>query len=130
MKQEKLSPGSSIRMREDHVVELQHRIVAEDDFRSAAASVFTLLRVAEDRHPGGIRSLQIRIEGHDGERAGFDADFFEFQQEFMLGAIGRYFTWIEMPLTGKLGNPEAQVNQLPDQLLLQDSGATGYTPPA
>ena len=125
-----LSPRSSLAMREDHVVGMHHRIVAGDDFRSAAESIFALLRVAEERHPGGIRSLHLQIEGHEGERAGFDADFFEFQQEFMLGAMGQYLTWIEMPLTGKLGNPEPQDNQLPDQLLLQNPTPTGYTPPA
>jgi hypothetical protein len=114
-----LSPRSKITMREDHVVLLRHRIAAEDDFERAANDVFTLAKTAQDRHPGAIRSLVLTIEGHVGERAGFDTDFFEFQQEFMLGAIGKFFTWIEMPLTGKLGNPAPQEDDLPDSLRLE-----------
>ena len=114
-----LSPRSKITMREDHVVLLQHRITAEDDFERAVNDVFTLAKTAQDRHPGAIRSLVLTIEGHVGERVGFDADFFEFQQEFMLGAIGQLFTWIEMPLTGKLANPVPQADDLPDSLRLE-----------
>jgi len=106
-------------MQEDRGVLLQHRVTAEDDFERAAADVFALARIAQERHPGAVRRLALTIEGHLGERAGFDADFFEFQQEFMLGAMGRFFTWIEMPLTGKLGNPELQENDLPDGLRLE-----------
>jgi len=114
-----LSPRSKITMRENQMVLLQHRVLAEDDFERAVRDVFTLARTAQDRHPGAIRSLVLTIEGHAGERAGFDPDFFEFQQEFMLGAIGKFFTWIEMPLTGKLGNPLAQKDDLPDNLRLE-----------
>ncbi len=98
---------------------LQHLVAAEDDFERAVADVFTLAKTAQDRHPGAIRSLVLTIEGHDGERGGFDADLFEFQQEFMLGAIGKFFTWIEMPLTGKLGNSSPQEDDLPDNLRLE-----------
>jgi hypothetical protein len=114
-----LSPRSTITMQEDQVVLLQHRVTAEDDFERAVDDVFTLARTAQDWHPGAIRSLVLTIEGHVGERAGFDPDFFEFQQEFMLGAIGKFFTWIEMPLTGKLGNPALQEDDLPDSLRLE-----------
>ncbi len=74
-----LSPRSKLTMREDHVVLLQHRVTAEDDFERAVVDVFTLAKTAQDRHPGAIRSLVLTIEGHVGERVGFDADFFEFQ---------------------------------------------------
>ncbi len=37
----------------------------------------------------------------------------------MLGAIGKFFTWIEMPLNGKLGNPPPQEHDLPDGLRLE-----------
>ena len=120
-----LSPRSKITMREDHVVLLQHRVTAEDDFERAVDDVFTLAKTAQDRHPGAIRSLVLTIEGHVGERVGFDADFFEFQQEFMLGAIGKFFTWIEMPLTGKLGNPAPQEDDLPDGLRLEGPAREG-----
>ncbi len=121
-----LSPRSKITVRKDHVVLLQHRVTAEDDFEQAVDDVFTLAKTAQDRHPGAIRSLVLTIEGHVGERAGFDADFFEFQQEFMLGAIGKFFTWIDMPLTGKLGNPAPQEDDLPDSLRLEGPAREGH----
>lgn len=120
-----ISPHSSLSMREDRVVALEHRVQPEDDFARAAQDVFALLRTAQRLYPGGLRSLRLEIEGHAGERAGFDADFFEFQQEFLLGTLGQYFSWIELPLTGPLGNPNAQRNDLPDRLAISDGDEDG-----
>jgi hypothetical protein len=114
--QPELSSRSSITPQENHVVLLEHRIVCEDDFTDAAQAVFALVKAAQNRYPGNPRNLVITIEGHTGDRAGFDADFFEFQQEFMLGAMGRFFTWIELPLTGKLTNSAPQDDDLGDAL--------------
>ena len=114
-----LSPRSSIKKQANHVVLLEHRVTAEDDFPRAAGDVFALVKTAQLRHPGDFRRLVITIEGHSGERAGFDADFFEFQQEFMLGAMGRFFTWIEMPLTGALANSSPQEDDLSDALRVE-----------
>ena len=114
--QPQLSPRSSITPQENHVVLLAHQITTEDDFTRAAQDVFALAKAAQVRHPGDFRRLVITIDGHTGNRAGFDADFFEFQQEFMLGALGRFFTWIEMPLTGKLTNSAPQEDDLGDAL--------------
>ena len=98
------------------MVRLEHHVTAEDDFTRAAQDIFALARTAQDHHPGASRNLAITIDGHTGDRAGFDADFFEFQQEFMLGAMGRFFTWIDMPLTGKLTNSAPQDDDLGDAL--------------
>ncbi|ANM29618.1 hypothetical protein ABI59_08565 [Acidobacteria bacterium Mor1] len=114
-----LSPRSSIERLEDGVVLLEHEVVGGDDFARAANDVFALIREAEQQHPGALRRLMLTITGHDGERAGFDADFFEFQQEFMLLALGKYLTWVDMPLTGSLANPGTQQNDLPDKLKLE-----------
>ena len=114
-----ISPRSSIERLEDGVVRLTHEVVGEDSFDQAAGDVFSLIREAEQLHPGALRRLQLTIEGHDGERAGFDEDFFEFQQEFMLLALGKYLTWVDMPLTGALANPGTQQNDLPDRLELK-----------
>ena len=111
-----LSPQSSITVAADHGVLLSHRVSAKDDFAQAAHDVFSLLRVAQAEHPGVPRRLMIDIDGHKGDRAGFDPDFFEFQQEFMLGAMGRFFSRIEMPLTGDLINPEPQDDNIGDGL--------------
>lgn len=110
------SDNTSITLRADGVVLLELHVAVSDDFASAADDLFSLLRLAQERHPGGLRDLTITIEGHVGERAGYDADFFEFQQEFMLGAMGRHFTWIQMPLTGSLANPQAQQDDVADKL--------------
>lgn len=115
-----LSPRSSITPEANHVVLLEHRVAADDDFARAAQDIFALVRTAQLRHPGDFRRLVITIDGHTGERAGFDADFFEFQQEFMLGLMGRFFTWIEMPLTGTLGNSSPQEDDLGDVLRVND----------
>ena len=114
-----LSPRSTLERLDDGIVRLTHRVTGEDDFDRAAADVFALIREAEIRHPGALRRLHLAIEGHDGERAGFDEDFFEFQQEFMLLALGKFLTWVDMPLTGPLANPGTQQNDLPDRLELQ-----------
>jgi hypothetical protein len=111
-----LSPQSSITAAADHGVLLSHEVRAQDDFAQAAHDVFILLRAAQIQHPGVPRRLIISIDGHTGDRAGYDPDFFEFQQEFMLGAMGRYFTRIEMPLTGDLSNPEPQDDNIGDGL--------------
>ena len=119
---ESLSPRSNMSLRADGVVLLNHHVVASDDFELAAAAVFSLLKLAQRRYPGALRDLTITIDGHQGERAGYDPDFFEFQQEFILGAMGQHFTWIQMPLTGSLANPETQQDAAADRLRV-DGGA-------
>ena len=115
----RLSSRSQVTLQPDRTVLLRHRVTAEDDFARAAQDVFALLKTAQSRHPGALRLLVLEIDGHDGERAGFDPDFFEFQQEFMLGELGPYFTRIEMPLTGALGNPDEQRDALHDRLRIE-----------
>ena len=112
--------ASTIDMGDDGVVRLTHHIDGDDTFDTAAQGVFDLLRRAQQDHPDRLRMLTVTIDGQQGERAGFNEDFFEFQQEFLLGTLGRFITWIELPLTGKLGNPNAQDNQLPDRLAVKD----------
>ena len=88
----------------------------DESFDDAATKLFQLLQQAQSQFAGVPRHLYIEIDGHRGERAGFDPDFFEFQQEFLLGSMGQFFTMIDMPLTGALGNPEAQNNDVADRL--------------
>ena len=88
----------------------------DQSFADAATELFELLQRAQSQFPDVPRHLYIEIDGHSGERTGFDADFFEFQQEFLLGSMGRFFTMIDTPLTGALGNPEAQNNDVADRL--------------
>ena len=88
----------------------------DESFDDAATELFELLQRAQSKFPDVPRHLYIEIDGHSGERAGFDTDFFEFQQEFLLGGMGQFFTMIDTPLTGALGNPQAQSNDVADRL--------------
>lgn len=102
----------------DNVVSLYHVVEEGDDFRSAAAAVFGMIKEAQARYPDWPRVFYLDVDGHRGERAGFDEDFFEFQQEFMIAALGPFLTAIDMPLVSVL-NPEPQRNDLPDALAVE-----------
>ena len=102
----------------DNVVSIYHVIEKEDDFESAALTVFALLRECQNRYPDWPRVVYLDIKGHDGDRAGFDGDMFEFQQEFMIATMGPFLTALDMPLVS-VWNPEPQRNDLPDQLAIQ-----------
>ncbi|MCJ8330137.1 MAG: hypothetical protein HRT89_22555 [Lentisphaeria bacterium] len=91
-------------------------LTEDDTFESAANKVFGFLKEANDTFFEYPRHLFIHIEGHTGKQHGFDPDFFEFQQEFLLGAMGAYFTSIHIPIAGSLFNKEDQTNSIPDKL--------------
>lgn len=101
---------------DQNVVAIYHVVEPEDDFYSAGRDVFAWLYTAQERFPDWPRMLYLDVVGHDGEASGFEPDFFEFQQEFMLGALGPFFTAMDLPLTGPLINPEDQRNDVPDRL--------------
>ncbi len=102
----------------DNVVSIYRVIEEEDDFESAALAVFAMLKESQDRYPDWPRVVYIDVNGHDGDRGGFDGDMFEFQQEFMIATMGQYTTAIDTPLVS-VWNPEPQRNDLPDQLAIQ-----------
>lgn len=108
------APG--IAMNFDNSVSLLAVIGPDDDFAGAANQVFGLLKEAQERYPNWPRSFYVEIEGHRGERSGFDEDFFEFQQEFWFSTVAHFVTAFELPLTGPLINPNPQRNDLPDVL--------------
>ena len=102
----------------DNTVALYHVVEAGDTFEAAAGAVFGLLVEAQRRYPGWPRVFYLDIQGHEGDAAGFDADFYEFQQEFLFGVVAPFVTALEAPLTGALLNPEPQRNDVPDRLRL------------
>jgi hypothetical protein len=102
----------------DNVVSIYDVVEAEDDFRTAAVRVFGMIKEAQERYPDWPRVFYLDVNGHDGDRSGFDADFFEFQQEFMLGALASFLTAVDMPLVS-VWNPEPQRNDLPDALAVE-----------
>ena len=102
----------------DNTVALYHVVAAEDTFEDAAGALFGLLREAQRRYPSWPRVLYLDVNGHAGDAAGFDADFYELQQEFLFSVLAPFVTALETPLTGALMNPEPQRNDVPDRLRL------------
>ena len=110
------APG--IWMNFDNTVSVYYVVEPETSFEEAAGEAFGLVKRAQDEFPGWPRVLFVDIEGHGGEQAGFDADFYEFQQEFFFSTLAPFLTGFELPLTGPLLNPSMQRDDLPDELLI------------
>lgn len=115
--------AEGIWMNFDNSVSIYHVVKPGDRFEEAAAAAFSYLRKAQEDFPDWPRVFYVDIEGHDGDQAGYDADFYEFQQEFFFSTLAPFLTGFELPMTGPLINPEAQRNDLPDELVvrMQDS---------
>lgn len=96
-------------------VSIYHIVKPEDTFDASASAVFSLVIEAQKRFPGRDRVIYLDIEGHKGNAAGFDPDFFEFQQEFLQGFVGPFVRALAMPLLSVV-NPNEQRNDLPDKL--------------
>lgn len=111
------APG--IWMNFDNSVSIYHVVEADDDFEAAARDVFSYVKKAQEDFPDWPRVFYVDINGHAGEQAGFDADFYEFQQEFFFSTLAPFLTGFELPLTGPLLNPDRQRNDLPDQLVIK-----------
>lgn len=107
-----------IHMNFDNTVSLYHIVAEEDDFDDAAHDLFVLLKEAQERFPDWPRVLYLDINGHLDAEGRFEPDFVELQQEFLIQAMGRFFTALAMPLVNVV-NPEAQHNDLPDALRLK-----------
>ena len=114
------APG--IWMNFDNTVSIYHVVAPQDDFVKAAQDVFEWVKRAQQDFPDWPRVFYVDIAGHEGEQAGFDADFYEFQQEFFFSTLAPFLTGFELPLTGALINPEEQRNDLPDALVVRAPG--------
>ena len=103
----------------DNTVSIYHVVQASDGFEKAAQDVFAYLQEAQEQFPDWPRVLYLDIEGHreeEGQQAGrFQEDFREFQQEFLLGALGTFFTALALPLV-QVVNPGEQRNDVPGSL--------------
>ena len=109
-----------IHMNFDNTVSIYHVVGPKDDFEQAAQDVFAYLREAQNEFPDWPRVLYVDIEEHreDGPNGPrFEEDFREFQQEFLLGALGTFFTALALPLV-QVVNPQEQRNDVPDALNL------------
>ena len=107
------TPG--IRMNFDNTVSIYLKVESVDTFETAAQRLFALLRETRDRFPSWPRVLYVEVEGHAGPQHGFDADFFEFQQEFVFATVAPFLTAISMPLLSVV-NPHPQRDDLPERL--------------
>ena len=122
------APG--VWMNFDNTVSLYHVVEPEDTFDEAARDVFVLIKEAQDRFPEWPRVLYLDIRGHRGNAKGFEPDFFEFQQEFLIGALGPFLTALALPVVSVV-NPEHQKNDLPDTLVVKNEegepGKSGFS---
>ena len=107
-------PG--VHMGFDNTVAVYYVVGEGETFEAAAVGAFDLVRDAQARFPDWPRSFYLDVEGHRGEAAGFDADFYEFQQDFLFSTIAPFVTALDTPVTGPLLNPEPQRNDVPDRL--------------
>jgi hypothetical protein len=108
------APG--VHMGFDNTVALYYVVGPDETFEEAALGVFALLRQAQDRFPDWPRVFYLDVAGHEGDAGGFDADLYEFQQDFLFGTIAPFVAALETPLTGGLVNPDGQRNDVPDRL--------------
>ena len=108
------APG--VHMGFDNTVALYYVVEAEERFEAAAQGVFALLREAQERFPDWPRVFYLDVAGHAGDAAGFDPDFYEFQQDFWFSTVAPFVQAFELPLTGGLVNPDPQRNDVPDRL--------------
>jgi len=114
------APG--IHMNFDNTVSLYHIVEEGDDFETAAHEVFDLLAEAQDRFPDWPRVLYLDIQGHLNDDGRFVEDMVELQQEFLIAAMGKFFTALALPIVAVV-NPDDQVNDLPEELVLQPPDA-------
>lgn len=110
------APG--IHMNFDNTVSLYHVVAPTDDFETAAHDIFALLKRAQDEFPDWPRVLYLDIEGHLDDKGRFTPDFVELQQEFLIAAMGKFFTALALPIVAVV-NPNPQSNNIPDELKLQ-----------
>jgi len=114
------APG--IHMNFDNTVSIYHIVGEEDGFVAAAQDIFALLKESQDRFPGWPRVLYLDINGHLDEEGRFDDEMVELQQEFMIAALGPFFTALAMPIISVV-NPDTQRNDVPEELVMQDPNA-------
>jgi hypothetical protein len=114
------APG--LHMNFDNTVSLYHIVAEGDGFETAAQDVFALLKEAQERFPDWPRVLYLDIQGHLDGQGRFTDDMVELQQEFLIAAMGKFFTALALPIVAVV-NPDPQVNDLPDELVLQAPGS-------
>lgn len=103
----------------DRCVALYHFVFADDDFKTSAAHVFSLIQEAQKREPNKRRVLYLDIEGHRQTNGAFDGDSFELQRHFILGLMFQWLAEVHLPLLA-VRNPKQQRNDIPDKVEILD----------
>ena len=114
------APG--LHMNFDNTVSLYHIVEEGDSFETAAQDIFTLTKTAQDEFPDWPRVLYLDIQGHIDDQGRFTDDMVELQQEFLIAAMGKFFTALALPIVAVV-NPDKQMNTLPEELVLQAPGS-------
>ena len=114
------TPG--LHMQFDNTVSLYHIVEEEDGFATAAHDIFALLKEAQCEFPNWPRVFYLDIEDHVQDDGRLEEDMVELQQEFLIAAMGKFFTALALPLVSVV-NPDDQVNDLPGELVLQPPDA-------
>ena len=93
------APGISMNF--DNTVSLYHIVEPAHDFDHAAQAIFDLLKESQSRYPDWPRVLYLDVQGQVDEQGRFVDEMVELQQEFLIQAMGRFMTAIDMPLTSE-----------------------------
>ncbi|MEQ8350884.1 MAG: hypothetical protein RH862_05330 [Leptospiraceae bacterium] len=109
----------------ENTVHIFYRALPQTTFEEAATTSFQMVLQAQNDYPGHTRVFYLEIEGHSGPQFGFDADFFEFQQEFLQGFLGPFLSALDLPLLSVF-NPKPQRNDLPDKIEVDGPTAGGF----
>ncbi len=110
------APG--IWMSFDNTVSVYHIVEAGHDFERASQDLFALLKQANEKFPAWPRVLYLEIQDHLDHLGRFDPDMVELQQEFLIQALGEFWTALDMPLVSVV-NPKPQNNAVPDSLAVR-----------
>jgi hypothetical protein len=96
-------------------VAIYHAVYAHEDFKTAATTLFELVKGSAARCPGKKRVLFLDIDGHRNDQGGFDRDMLELQKEFVVDFLEQFLTEVHMPL-GAFRMVKPQSNVFPDRL--------------
>ena len=110
------APG--IWMNFDNTVSIYHVVSDTDTFEKAAQDIFALIKDSQTKYPSWPRVLYLDIQGHLDELGRFTDEMVELQQEFLIAALGKFLTALDMPLVSVV-NPDVQSDELPDSLAIQ-----------
>ena len=94
---------------------IYHRVMRRENFETAAADIFGLLKSAQKQSPNEPRILYVDIDGHRTAEGEYDWDMSELQHEFGVGFLLQFFEEVHFPEVSAV-NPNGQCNDIPKGL--------------